>query len=55
MTLKEFAEDYASPDTRRLALDMIQQEAQTIPNDKVRDIVYQHLNDMDGGMRDFRF
>ncbi|MDO4294589.1 MAG: [FeFe] hydrogenase H-cluster radical SAM maturase HydG [bacterium] len=55
MTLKEFAEDYASPETKRLALEMIEKEAATIPNEKVRDIVYQHLHDMDGGMRDFRF
>ncbi|MGN1008735.1 MAG: [FeFe] hydrogenase H-cluster radical SAM maturase HydG, partial [Butyricicoccus sp.] len=55
MTLKEYAEDYASEDTKRLALDMIAKEAATIPNDKVREIVFQHLHDMDGGMRDFRF
>lgn len=55
MTLKEFAEDYASPRTKELALAMIQKEAATIPNEKVREIVYKHLNDMDGGMRDFRF
>ena len=55
MTLKEFAEDYASPNTKRLALEMIEKEAATIPNEKVREIVYKHLHDMDGGMRDFRF
>lgn len=55
MTLKEFSEDYAEAETRRMALDMIAQQAETIPHEKVRDIVYQHLHDMDGGMRDFRF
>lgn len=55
MTLKEFAEDYASPNTKRLALEMIEKEAATIPNEKVREIVYKHLHDMDGGMRNFRF
>ena len=55
MTLKEYAEDYASEDTKRLALDMIANEAATIPNEKVREIVMKHLHDMDGGMRDFRF
>ena len=34
---------------------MIAREAESIPNDKVREIVFQHLHDMDGGMRDFRF
>ena len=55
MTLKEYAEDYASADTKRLALEMISKEAATIPNERVREIVFQHLHDMDGGMRDFRF
>ena len=55
MTLKEYAEDYASPDTYRLAIDMIKKEAEGIPNEKVRSKVYEHLNDIDGGMRDFRF
>lgn len=55
MTLKEFAEDYASEDTKRLALQMIEKEAASIPNEKVRDTVFRHLHDMDGGMRDFRF
>ncbi len=55
MTLKEFAEDYADEETKQLALDMIAREAKTIPNEKVREIVFKHLHDMDGGMRDFRF
>lgn len=55
MTLKEYAEDYASEDTYRLAIDMIKKEAEGIPNEKVREKVYEHLNDIDGGMRDFRF
>ena len=55
MTLKEYADDYASEDTRRLALEIIDKEAATIPNEKVREKVYEHLNDIDGGMRDFRF
>lgn len=55
MTLKEFAEDYASEDTKRLALEMIKKEAEDIPNETVKEIVFRHLHDMDGGMRDFRF
>ena len=55
MTLKEYAEDYADEETKQLALDMIKREAKTIPNEKVREIVFKHLHDMDGGMRDFRF
>ena len=55
MTLKEYAEDYASPETHKLALEVIEKEAETIPNEKVREKVFEHLHDMDGGMRDFRF
>ena len=55
MTLKEFAEDYASPDTKRLALEMIEKETENIPNEKVRSIVLDHLHDWDEGLRDFRF
>ena len=55
MTLKEYAEDYADEETKQLALDMIKREAETIPNEKVRESVFKHLHDMDGGMRDFRF
>ena len=54
MTLKEYAEDYASPETKRLALEMIEKEVQTIPNDKVREIALKNLHGLDfAGLRDF--
>ncbi len=55
MTLKEYAEDYASPDTKRLALELIDKEVQTIPNPKVKEIALEHLHDLTEGKRDFRF
>lgn len=55
MTLKEYAEDYASPETKQLALEMIDKEVQTIPNDKVREIALKNLHGLDEGLRDFRF
>lgn len=55
MTLKEYAEDYASPDTRRLALELIDREVETIPNPKVKAIAIEHLRDLTAGKRDFRF
>ena len=55
MTLKEFAEDYASEETRQLALKRIEEETKEIPNEKVRKIVLDHLHDLDEGKRDFRF
>lgn len=55
MTLKEYLEDYASEDTRRKGIELILKETENITNDKVREIVLEHLSDMDNGKRDFRF
>ncbi len=55
MTLKEYLEDYASPDTQKIGLALIQKELENIPNPKVREIVVEHLNDIHSGKRDFRF
>ncbi len=55
MTLKEYAEDYASPDTKRLALELIDKEVEKIPNPKVKQIALEHLHDLNEGKRDFRF
>ena len=55
MTLKEFAEDYASPETKKLALDLIAKEMDNIPNPKVREVVRKNLHGLDEGLRDFRF
>ena len=55
MTLKEYLEDYASPETKRLGEALIERELQNIPNEKVRAIAAEHIHDIDGGKRDFRF
>lgn len=55
MTLKEYLEDYASEDTKRKGIELILEETKNITNDKVREIVLEHLSDMDNGKRDFRF
>ncbi|HIY21028.1 MAG TPA: [FeFe] hydrogenase H-cluster radical SAM maturase HydG [Candidatus Flavonifractor merdigallinarum] len=55
MTLKEYLEDYASPDTYQKGIALIEREIDTITNPKVKETVLRHLKDMDGGMRDFRF
>lgn len=55
MTLKEYLEDYASPETRKLGEALIQREIPTIPNEKVRAIVEKNLNSLEQGDRDFRF
>ena len=55
MTLKEYLEDYASPDTKEKGLRLIEKEVERITNPKVKETVLRHLHDMEGGMRDFRF
>ena len=55
MTLKEYLEDYASPETKAKGEALIRKEIDKIPSDKVRQIVLKHLAEMNEGMRDFRF
>ncbi len=55
VTLKEYAEDYASTDTRALAEQMIQQEVAHIPNPKIKEIALRNLRAIEEGERDFRF
>ncbi len=55
MTLKEYLEDYAAPETREKGLRLIEKETEKITNPKVRETVIHHLHDMEGGLRDFRF
>ncbi len=55
MTLKEYLEDYASEDTRKIGEALIEQELKKIPNPKVQKIAYEHIHDIAGGKRDFRF
>lgn len=55
MTLKEYLMDYASQDTREKGEAMIAREIQNIPKEKVRQIVREHLEEIEKGTRDFRF
>ena len=55
MTLKEYLEDYASPDTKAKGEITIARELESIPNDKVRGIATAHLTELNEGKRDFRF
>ena len=54
MTLKEYLTDYAKPHTKELGEKLIQNELANIPNPKVRELVIQHLTDIENGERDFR-
>ncbi len=55
MTLKEYLEDYASDNTKEKGQKVIAREIERITNEKVKEIAKQHLFDMEGGKRDFRF
>lgn len=55
MTLKEYLVDYASPETKRIGLELIRKELGNIPKEKVRDIVVERLEKIENGERDFRF
>ena len=55
MTLKEYLEDYASPETREVGLKLIDKELEKIPNPKVKQTAYEHIHDITEGKRDFRF
>jgi 2-iminoacetate synthase len=54
MTLKEYLEDYASPETKALGEAMIAAEIGNIPKEKVQQIVIENLNNIANGQRDFR-
>ena len=55
MTLKEYLEDYASEETKRLGMELIDRELEKIPNPKVKQTAYEHIHDIAEGKRDFRF
>lgn len=55
MTLKEYLEDYASPETRKIGENLIISELDNIPKEKVRQIVLERLSKITNGERDFRF
>lgn len=55
MTLKEYLEDYAAPETKLNGEKTIARELASIPNDKVRGIATAHLTELSSGKRDFRF
>ena len=55
MTLKEYLEDYASENTKKLGEEVIKNEINNISSDKVRKIALKHIEEMEKGDRDFRF
>lgn len=55
MTLKEYLEDYARPETREAAMAVIEAEIPKIPHEKIRKASIIRLERIEEGERDFRF
>ena len=55
MTLKEYLEDYASSETKKLGEVLIKEELEKVTNPKVKAIAKDYLENIHEGQRDFRF
>lgn len=55
MTLEEYLEDYASPETRKVGEELIGKELKTLGNNKLKCAVEENLEKIKHGERDFRF
>ena len=55
MTLQEYLEDYASPETRAKGQQEIAKALEHIPNPKIKAIATKRLEEIKQGKRDFRF
>ena len=56
MTLSEYLEDYASPETKEVGYQMVAEELNRIPKEKVRRIAEENIQQIQASnRRDFRF
>ena len=55
MTLQEYLEDYASPETKALGTKMIREQMERIPNPAIKRRTIENLKHIGEGKRDFRF
>lgn len=55
MTLKEYLMDYATDETKQIGEALIASELRNIPMEKVRSICENNLQNIERGIRDFRF
>ena len=55
MTLREYLEDYAAQDTKKVGDTLIESEIKNVPSERVRGIVEKRLEEITAGSRDFRF
>ncbi|MCF0129071.1 MAG: [FeFe] hydrogenase H-cluster radical SAM maturase HydG, partial [Pseudobutyrivibrio sp.] len=55
MTLQEYLQDYAAPETKAIGEKLIAKELDVITNPKVRAVAEENLEKITNGERDFRF
>ncbi|MDO4863170.1 MAG: [FeFe] hydrogenase H-cluster radical SAM maturase HydG [Ruminococcus sp.] len=55
LTLQEYLQDYASPETRKIGEALIDREIQNVPDPKRREKALDYLDRIRNGERDFRF
>ena len=56
MTLSEYLEDYASPETKEIGYRMVEEELNRIPQERVRRIAEDNIRAIrESNRRDFRF
>ena len=55
LTLQEYLQDYASPETRKLGEELIDREILKVPDPKRREKALSYLDKIRNGERDFRF
>jgi len=56
MTLAEYLEDYASPETKEIGYAMIEKELEKIPRERTKEIAKKNIEDIrSSNRRDFRF
>ncbi len=55
ITLKEYLTDYASLETVKNGLKVIEKELENVPNEKTRSLAKKYIDEIEKGTRDFRF
>ena len=55
MTLKEYLEDYASEETKKVGEELIKKEVETLNDEKIKKIVKDNLIKIEKGERNFKF
>ncbi|MCQ2790084.1 MAG: [FeFe] hydrogenase H-cluster radical SAM maturase HydG [bacterium] len=55
LTLKEYLEDYAKPETKTVGDELIKKEIETLENENIKTQIREYLEKIENGERDFRF